>query len=155
MDSFRPIETERLRLEPLPRDTARLLVAGDLGDLRPGDGWPHADTLDAIRMALGRGHPPGWLVMLDDRVIGDCGVHAPPNEHGEIELGFGLSAHYRGQGYGSELAAALSQWLLALPDVRLVVARAYESNLASRRALERAGFEIDSVRNGYIRFTLS
>lgn len=140
-----PIRTPSLVLEPLSVDGAKAIVAGDLSAVRPGHGWPHADTTDGLRIALSKGHAPGWLVTLQGVVIGDCGVHGEPGEDGEVELGFGLAAPYRGRGYGSEIAAALSRWLLAQPGVSRVLGRVAVANAPSRRALERAGFVLEST----------
>ena len=72
------------------------------------EGWPHDDTLDAIRMTT---TPDGgslvWLVMLGAVVIGECGTIGGLNDAGEIEIGYGLAAEHRGFGYGNEVAEAL------------------------------------------------
>ena len=60
----------------------------------------------------------GWLVTLDDLVIGDCGAHGDPSPGGDVEIGYGLAEPYRGRGYGTELVTALSDWLLAQPGVK-------------------------------------
>jgi len=97
-------------------------------------------------MALGRGTEPGWLVTLDGLVIGDCGTFGPADENGEVEIGYGLAAPYRGRGYGKELVAGLADWLLAQPEIRSVRARTAPDNVASRRVLEHAGFaQIDQT----------
>jgi [ribosomal protein S5]-alanine N-acetyltransferase len=149
--------TPRLTLEPISQTAAEAVLAGDLSGVAAGDGWPHADTLDGLRIALQRGHQPGcWFVVLDDVVIGDCGIHAEPDEAGDVELGYGLAAPYRGEGYGSEVVIGLSQWLLRSPEVRRVVARGVlKDNLASRRALERAGFELESADDRVTSYALS
>ena len=64
-----PISTPRLVLVPVAPETAAAIVAGDLTGIAAGSGWPHADTLDGLRMG------GGWLVTLDGVVIGDCGTH--------------------------------------------------------------------------------
>jgi RimJ/RimL family protein N-acetyltransferase len=133
-----PIETERLRLVPVTDEQAAAILAGDLSVVRAGEGWPHADTLDGLRLA------PGWLVELDGAVIGDCGVHGEP-EGGTAEIGYGLAAPYRGRGYGSELVGAVSQWLLRQPGITRVVAETDPGNAASRRVLEKAGFHEAAV----------
>ena len=134
----------------------RAVLAGDLSGLEVGEGWPHADTLDALAMGVGGGHALLWFVVLDGAVIGDCGTHGDPDEAGDVELGYGLAAPYRGRGYGSEVAAALSRWLLEQPGVRRVVAcDVLEDNLASRRVLVRAGFELDGVGDGCVSYALS
>ena len=140
-----PLQTARLRLEPLTAETARAIVAGDLSGLTAiglaaADGWPHDDTADGLAMAVKTGHPPGWLVTVGGTVIGDIGTHGPVDEAGRVEIGYGLAAPSRGQGYGSEAVAAVTEWLLSQPGVRQVRAHTLTSNAPSRRVLEKAGF---------------
>jgi RimJ/RimL family protein N-acetyltransferase len=95
-------------------------------------------------------------VVLDGLVIGDCGVHGPADNDGDIELGYGLAAPYRGHGHGTELVAAVSQWLLTQPGVRRVVARGVEAaNAPSRIILERAGFTIQNADAHHIDYALA
>jgi GNAT superfamily N-acetyltransferase len=150
------IDTPQLSLAPVSEELARAVVAGDLSAVNAAEGWPHEDTVDGLRMALDRGHAPGWFVMLDDVVIGDCGVHGDPDESGEVEIGYGLAAPYRGSGYGSEMVVGISEWLLLQPGVRRVVARTVlEGNIPSRRALERAGFALESADDRYAKYMLA
>lgn len=134
------LQTARLRLEPLTAEMARAILAGDLSGLTTADGWPHDDTADGLGMALKTGHPPGWLVTVGGTVIGDIGTHGPVDEAGRVEIGYGLAAPSRGQGYGSEAVAAVTEWLLSQPGVRQVRAHTLTSNEPSRRVLEKAGF---------------
>jgi len=71
---------------------------------------------------------------------GDIGTHGPVDEAGSVEIGYGLAAPSRGQGYGSEAVAAVTGWLLSQPGVRQVRAHTLTSNAPSRRVLEKAGF---------------
>lgn len=136
------IHTARLVLEPVALAVAEALLSGDVSAVCAGEGWPHADTLDGLGMAVQHRAPPGWFVTFEGLVIGDCGMHGPANADGEIEIGYGLAAPYRGRGFGKELVTALSAWLLRQPGVRRVIARAEVSNLASRGVLARAGFDV-------------
>ena len=137
------IATARLVLVPVEPDVARAVVSGDLSGLRAGSGWPHEDSLDGLRMAVEHG-ASCWFVTRDGVVIGDCGTHGPPDDRGDVEIGYGLAAPSRGQGFGTELVAGLSRWLLEQPGVRRVVAREVEAdNVPSRCALERAGFVVE------------
>ncbi len=113
-----PLQTARLRLEPLTAETARAIVAGDLSGLTTAKGWPHDDTLDGLGMAVKGGQPPGWLITAGGAVIGDIGTHGPVDEAGSVEIGYGLAAPSRGQGYGSEAVAAVTGWLLSPPGPR-------------------------------------
>lgn len=154
---FAPIESPRLRLEPVSTELAYAILAGDLSTVTAGRGWPHADTADGLRMALLRGHPPGWLIVLrgeteqaDGIVIGDCGTHGPADADGTVEIGYGLAARYRGRGFGTEVVAALTRWLLAQPGIRRVLARTHIGNLPSRRVLEKNGFRQESLTGAEI-----
>jgi RimJ/RimL family protein N-acetyltransferase len=150
------IETRRLVLIPLPVETALAIVGGDVSVVTHAEGWPHADTLDALRMVVKEDAPwPAWLVTIDGLVIGDCGTVGPVDEAGDVEIGYGLAAEQRGFGYGTELVDGLSQWLVQQPGVRRVVARGVlADNTPSRRALERAGFRLESSEGGLVSYAL-
>jgi RimJ/RimL family protein N-acetyltransferase len=154
--TFERLVTERLVLEPIAREVAEAVVAGDLSGLRVGEGWPHADTVDGLGMAVRHGHAPGWFVTLGGEIIGDCGTHGPPDDAGDVEIGYGLAAPYRGRGYGNELVAAASAWLMSRPGVRRVVAReVLADNMPSRRALERAGFVLEREEGALVWYALA
>ncbi len=90
--------------------------------------------------------------MADGAVIGDCGLHGGPDgpvdDAGRVEIGYGLAAPSRGQGYGSEVVAAITEWLLAQPEVRQVRACTLTGNMPSRRVLEKAGFSYTGTEDG-------
>ena len=134
------------------RQPAARVLAGDLSGLETAEGWPHEDTLDAIRTAVGPGpRSLVWLVTLDGVVIGDCGTVGPLRAGGEIEIGYGLAAEHRGRGYGTEVVAALSRWLRSRPGVTRVVAEV-QAGMYRPGALERAGFELErSEADGLVR----
>ncbi|HKS99472.1 MAG TPA: GNAT family N-acetyltransferase [Rugosimonospora sp.] len=138
---------------PLAPESARAILDGDLSGWTPAEGWPHKDTADGLRGVTGGSL--GWLVTLDGAVIGDCGTLGGVRPSGDIEIGYGLAAPYRGQGYGTELVRALAGWLRARPGVRRVVAGTLPDNIASRRVLEHAGFTEDGVEAGEVRYALS
>lgn len=134
----------RVLLQPATKAQAQAVLDG----VRPGDlalapDYPHDDTADGLRMALSQGLPPGWWVVVQGEVVGDCGVHGPVSDDGEIELGYGLAPSARGRGVGSEVVGRLAAWLSVQPQVRAVVARGVRSdNAPSRRVLEAAGFRL-------------
>jgi [ribosomal protein S5]-alanine N-acetyltransferase len=137
--------TARLRLERLGVARARALVAGDFSGVDAAPGWPHADTLDGIRMDAehaGSDEETGFLVVSTEtgQVIGDAGWKGGPDADGVAEIGYGLSAAYRGQGLGTELVGLLVAWALAQPGVRRVRAEVLVGNEPSLAALRRNGF---------------
>jgi RimJ/RimL family protein N-acetyltransferase len=150
----RLISTDRLVLRPVDPDVARQIVDGDLSGVRPGAGWPHADTLDGLRLSIDSdADSTGWFVTLHDgTVIGDCGWKGGPGPDGTAEIGYGLAEPYRGCGYGREAVQALVDWLLGRGGLRRVVADAHVDNLPSRRVLERAGFTVTHVDGGQVHY---
>jgi RimJ/RimL family protein N-acetyltransferase len=146
-----------VELEQLTRERAAAIVAGDLSSVDAGDGWPHEDTLDGLRMAASPENVPPWLVVLDGVVVGDCGTVGPPDD-GSVEIGYGLAAPYRGRGIGTEVVRLLSELLLARPDVRRLTAEVLLDNAASHRVLEKNGFAVersDGEHALYVRYPSS
>jgi RimJ/RimL family protein N-acetyltransferase len=140
------LRTQRLLLVPQTRSVAAALVSGADCGLPLGEGYPHADSLDAMRMLVEHGtdHAAGWFVTLaeDGRVIGDCGTVGWADDDGRVEIGYGLAAPSRGRGLGTEVVRALAEWVGDQPGVRAVTASVEVGNVASRRVLERLGFRL-------------
>ena len=150
------LESAHLVLVPQTMAAARALLAGEDCGLPLADGYPHADTFDALRMFVEHGGPDdgGWFVVLadeseDGRVVGDLGTFGPPDDDGRVEIGYGLAAPYRGRGIGTEAVGTFVDWLVTLPGVRLVVARVEVGNETSRRLLARIGFALTGQSDGH------
>lgn len=142
-------ETERLALREWAADDAEALfaVTRDAETMRyVGNGKPWAD--------LGRAHV--WLGWMEDsrrqrgysrwavtekdggRVIGLCGFF---DVLGKVDFGYLLARDLWGRGYATEAGrAALRHGFDAL-GFEEVVARTAPENSASRRVLEKLGFE--------------
>lgn len=145
-----------LTLVPVTPALARAILAGDLSAVTAARGWPHADTMDALRPVAESGGAEGtFLVVLDGTVVGDCGWFGPPGADGEVEIGYGLAAPVRGRGLGTAAVRLLLEWVRAQPGVRRVVARTDHGNAASRRLLERLGFTLDSLDGTEVRYVLT
>lgn len=150
----RRLTTERLVLVPQTLAAARAVLAGEDAGLELAEGFPHADTFDALRMFVEHGSSDddgGWWVTLrsDRRVIGDCGTLGWTDDRGRVEIGYGLAAPSRRQGYGTEAVRALAGWVAAQPGVTAVTASVEVGNLASRRLLERLGFVLVGEADGH------
>lgn len=140
------LRTERLVLVPQTLTAARAMLAGKDAGLPFAPGYPHADSLDAVRMTVEHGGPDdgGWFVTLaeDGRVVGDCGTFGPPDDDGRVEIGYGLAAPSRGQGIGTEAVRALVEHLVTQPGVRVVTGSVEVGNEPSRRLLVALGFTL-------------
>lgn len=135
---------ERLLLVPVDAEAAGAYADGG-GDIARGAGWPDAGAVARLQLAAQADGTPYWLVVHDGEVVGDCTAHGGIDADGEVEIGYALAAPCRGRGLGHELVATLSGWLLEQPGVRRVSASTAPDNLPSRRALERAGFRLEST----------
>jgi RimJ/RimL family protein N-acetyltransferase len=74
------------------------------------------------------------------RLIGAGGYFGPPSVDGTVEIGYSIADEVRGEGYGTELARALTNRALRHPGVRRVIAHVQADNVASHTVLKRAGF---------------
>ncbi len=147
------LESARLVLVPQTIAAARALLDGADPGMPLAEGYPHADTVDALRMFVDHGGPDdgGWFVVLaeDGRVVGDLGTFGPPDDRGRVEIGYGLAGPWRGRGLGAEAVGTFVAWLATQPGVRTVVARVEVGNEASRRLLARLGFTLVDESDGH------
>ncbi|WP_228002622.1 GNAT family N-acetyltransferase [Nocardia australiensis] len=142
--------------DPAILTTARLLLrswtgteaAAVLDDDRQAD-WAEdfPSEGDRVIASLFAEHP-AWLQPHGQRliieratglVVGAIGLFWPPHG-GQLEIGYGVVASRRGQGYAAEATRALTEFALAVPDVDTVFADVELANPASARVLEKAGF---------------
>lgn len=145
------IESARCRLVPVDRAGAEALLAAPPEARRAVAGWPHADSLAAIRAALQLGWPT-WFVELraSGQVIGECGLKGWPDTSGTVEIGYGLAPGVRRLGYGREAVAALLGWLAQRGIGDRVIAEVLAANTASRRLLEGLGFAELRATGGFV-----
>ena len=73
-------------------------------------------------------------------LVGAGGYFGPPSADGTVEIGYSITDEVRGEGYGTELAQALTNRALRHPGVRRVIAHVQADNVASHIVLKRAGF---------------
>ena len=139
--------TERLVLHPLGLDEARRVLAQTPA---PDDRWasdyPFADELDVLPMFIDafvrHGDPAPFglyaIARRDDGLfVGGLGFFGPP-ENGVAELGFGLVASARGNGFAAEaLAAAIG--IAFANGANTVIADALLDNHASHATMLNAG----------------
>ena len=120
---------------------------GDYSGVDAAPGWPHAGTLDGLRLDAqhaSRDEDTGFFAVLTatGQVVGDAGWKGGPDAYGSAEIGYGLAAPQRGIGLGTELVGLIADWAQAQPGVVRVIAQVHESNEPSQRALLRSGFTL-------------
>jgi len=89
-----------------------------------------------------------FTITLDAAPIGVCGVE--PREGGP-EIGYWIGVSYWGQGHATEAARALIDYAFGELQHETLQAGARVSNPASRRVLEKCGFQWTGVRLSRVR----
>ena len=77
---------------------------------------------------------------LEHVAVGQMGFKGPPDEQGNMEIGFGFHPNYGGQGYATELVGAQVAWALEQSEVYRITAECLSTNSGSIRVLEKCGF---------------
>jgi RimJ/RimL family protein N-acetyltransferase len=146
------MSTPRVRLVPLPAAALDALLRGDLGaasaltgvDLPPfflDEGWLWKIRSEQVRSDPGAAD---WIVRAvvdpDGVVVGHAGFHGPPDEVGDVEVGYTVVPEHRGRGWGKAALAELLTRADAEPDVRRVVATIAPDNRASLAVVGHFGF---------------
>jgi RimJ/RimL family protein N-acetyltransferase len=138
------MDTQRLSLTPLDRETAQAIMDND----RTGRAWheqfPREDDHDGVRGWLRQGDPVfGNFVIVEQasgQAVGTIGFFGPPDETGTVMVGYGLVEPARGHGYATEALRALVGYAARQPAVKRMVADTEKDNVPSQRVLEKAGF---------------
>jgi RimJ/RimL family protein N-acetyltransferase len=89
-----------------------------------------------------------FAITLDDMAIGVCGVE--PREGGP-EIGYWIGVSHWGQGYATEAVRALIDHAFTAIAHEMLQAGTRVSNPASRRVLEKCGFQWTGVRLSRVR----
>lgn len=147
----RPVlATARLVLRaPQAQDaTAIVRLAGDRrvaeNTLRLAHPFRVADAEAFIAAAQANADEPVFMITLpDDTVIGACGIARLDGV--TPELGYWLGVPYWGRGYATEAARAVVDHAFSALPIERLAAGARVSNPASRRVLEKCGFQWTGV----------
>ena len=158
------IETARLSLVVLLPNEIDALIAGDtrragelVGVTFP-DGWPQEEAprsglpwhLKHLRADV---RQRAWRIrVIVERetgvVVGSVNMKGPPDEGGDVEIGWGVSEDRRRRGYAFEATAAVIGWAARQPGVESVSATIPETNLVSQRLARKLGMTMTSQSRG-------
>jgi [ribosomal protein S5]-alanine N-acetyltransferase len=148
------LETPRLILQPFTPsdldDLVQLHADPEVNRyLRLQGAWPKALVEHYLKRFIEDQKTLGyskWRVTLKDGTfIGRAGF-SRWEETGESELGYSFKREYWGQGYATEVARALLQWIFTTTELEHVIAFAAEENIASRKVLEKVGMTFTDIR---------
>lgn len=80
----------------------------------------------------------------DNHLIGSCGF-SWDREANAAEIGYELASHFWRQGIMSEALQAILRYGFEIKELRFVIAEIMLENFASRRLLEKLGFETQGI----------
>ncbi|MEX0847350.1 MAG: GNAT family N-acetyltransferase [Ilumatobacteraceae bacterium] len=147
------VRTERLVLRPWTTDDAPTMsaaIAASVDHLRPFMPWIADEplTVDA-RLALIEQFRTDWEsggdavygVFLDDAAIGGTGLHRRRGAT-VLDIGYWVHVDHIGNGYATEIAAALTTTALEIDGIDTVEIHHDRANERSRRVPQRLGYEL-------------
>jgi RimJ/RimL family protein N-acetyltransferase len=146
------LETERLVLRAPRRGDAKAmaLLVNDRRIAANTARIPHPYGLDDAEQfiaAVNKGDGEiCFALTLDGALIGACGL----DPRGP-ELGYWLGVAYWGRGFATEAARAVIDYAFGELDYEVLLSGARVTNPASRRVLEKCGFQWSGVRLSRIR----
>jgi RimJ/RimL family protein N-acetyltransferase len=141
------LETERLVLRAPRHEDAKSLVA-IINDRRIAEKTgriPHPYTLDDARDWIDGVIAEGtdsFLITAGGEIIGGCGYEL---RNSVPEIGYWIGVPFWGNGYATEAARALVDHAFSDHFYAALISGALVSNPASRRVLEKCGFEWTGV----------
>ncbi len=153
-----PIRTPRLMLRNvLPGDGAGMheIKTESFDDLCKWMEWTKlgVGTVDDDEKVIRENHAKYILredIMMmasthDSRVISMCGLHRIDWAFRSFDIGYYVRSSDHNKGYATELANALTRFAFGALDARRVTICAATTNVASRRVIEKLGYELESL----------
>lgn len=146
-----PFKTSRLLLRPfLEADLAAFAAYRSDPDVARYQSWSPPYTLDQAmeflrEMKLEKAGAPGtWYQLAVERqgqpgLIGDCAFQVFADDERQAQIGFTFSPNYQKQGYATEAATGLLDYLFGERRLHRITATCDVENNASVRLLERLG----------------
>lgn len=132
---LRPIEEGDLDfLQQLRNDPA---VRAGLGSADPVNGHEEQEWFESIA----DDDDIHLLICVDGEAVGSIGCHFKSAVWGNAELGYSLTPEEWNNGYTTDAVRAFATFLFEERRLHKLFARAYETNPASQRVLEKVGFE--------------
>ena len=121
-----------------------------LNNLRDGLPYPYTedDAEDFIQIMLSADPDStfAFAITLDDKVIGSIGVFRKDNIHSRTaEMGYYIGEPYWGNGYVTNAIKMVCEYVFENTDIIRIFAEPFAHNIASCRALEKAGFQYEGT----------
>lgn len=93
----------------------------------------------------GDGDDINFIVCYDGNSVGTIGLKPPDAISGAVEVGYIVAPTHWGEGYATDAVRAICAYAFGERRMNKMYAKAYETNPASSRVLEKAGFTREGV----------
>ena len=126
-------------------------------NLRDGIPYPYTvqDGINFISAMLSADENDtfAFAITVDEKAIGSIGVYRQENIHRQTaELGYYTAEEYWGKGSMTEAIKQIGQFVFQKSDIIRIYAEPFAYNIASCKALEKAGFQYEgTLRNNAVK----
>jgi ribosomal-protein-alanine N-acetyltransferase len=86
-----------------------------------------------------------WIIWTDEKPVGNISIKNIGKRMLTAEIGYGIAPEARGNGYATEAVRLVTQRAFKEGPLRKLIAYVHEGNLASRRVLEKVGYQPEGV----------
>jgi RimJ/RimL family protein N-acetyltransferase len=132
-------------LRSLVRHADNRLIWINLRDRFPFPYTEHAGRL-WLATANSAGTPMNFAIEVDDQAVGGIGfIPGTDVERVSAEVGYWLGQAYWGRGIATAALVAISDYAFSAFELHRLFALPFAENVASRRVLEKAGYELEAI----------
>ena len=138
------VPVQRMHKQALHRGKQHL---AELLGVSVPEGWPtfpEAFALSEEEETTASTRWPAYFFVCPQQgaLVGNGGFAAPPDEHGEVEIGYEIATAYRNQGYATAAVKAMLALAFSRPEVHAVVAHTLAETNASNAVLQKLGMAL-------------
>lgn len=130
-------------------------------NLRDGFPTPYSltDAQEWLNLIMPENNPPRFFaITFENQVVGNIGIVTKTNIYRKnVEIGFFVSEKFWGKGIATKAIRASVSYAFETFDIVRIYAEVFSDNMASRRALEKAGLKLEAsirqniIKNGIIK----
>jgi ribosomal-protein-alanine N-acetyltransferase len=123
-------------------------------NLRDGFPFPYSlkDAIDWLNIILPENNPPRFFaITIDKLIVGSIGIVSKTDIYRKnIEIGYFISERFWGKGIATKAIKVATSYAFRDFDIVRIYAEPFSDNIASRRALEKAGFKHEVTLKNYV-----
>jgi len=143
--------TSKIKLVPVKMQHKLALKQGapqlqEMLGARIPEGWPQFPEAFEVREedpgASGRWPSYFFVCPAQGELVGNGGFAAPPNDAGEVEIGYEIAPGFQNKGYATAAARSLLALAFSREEVSAVVAHTLAQENASNAVLKKIGMSL-------------